>query len=369
MFKRLLGIVKKEFKELIKDKLYLTFVFVIPMVVMFLLGYGLNLDVKHLPVAFLDYDKSKLSREYVDRFINNEYFEIYAFVEDYKIAEHLINLGEIRALIVIPQDFSRKLYKGERAEVQILIDGTYPSRAEVVKGYVTAINTMFNQKLLEKYKTLKFPVEVEVRAWYNPALESKNFIMPGMLVTTLCFYPVFLTSLVVVREREFGSIFNYYTSPARPWEIIFGKALPYVFVSFITYLMLFFITVFIFKAKFIGSFLVLSLASLLYLFCTVGVGLLISTFTKTQITAMLIAFITTVIPTYLYSGFLYPVSSMELSGRIISRFIPATYFLGVVRGIYLKGLPGTYFSENLFNLFLYAFIVYSTTIFKFKKKL
>lgn len=369
MFKRLLGIVKKEFTELIKDKLYLTFVFVVPMIVVFLLGYGLILDVKHLPVAFLDYDRSKLSRNYIDGFINNEYFEMYALVEDYETAEHLINSGKIRALIVIPQDFSRKLYKGEKTEVQILIDGTYPSRAEVIKGYATAINTMFNQKLLENYGTLKFPVEVEIRAWYNPALESKNFIMPGMLVTTLCFYPVLLTSLVVVREKEFGSIFNYYTSPARSWEIVFGKAFPYVFICFITYLMLFSITVFIFKAKFIGNFLVLSLASLFYLFCSVGAGLFISTLTRTQISAMLIAFITTVIPSYLYSGFLYPISSMEFSGRLISKFIPAAYFLGVVRGIYLKGLSATYFLGDLLSLVLYAFVVYSLTILNFKKKL
>uniref|UniRef100_A0A7V6CDX0 ABC transporter permease n=1 Tax=Thermodesulfobacterium geofontis TaxID=1295609 RepID=A0A7V6CDX0_9BACT len=368
MFKRLLGIVKKEFIELIRDKLYLTFVFVVPMVVMFLLGYGLILDVKHLPIAFLDYDKSKLSREYIDGFINNEYFKTYALVENYKTAEHLINSGKIRALIVIPQNFSRKIYKGEKTEVQILIDGTYPSRAEIVKGYVTAINNMFNQKLLENYKILKFPIEVEVRAWYNPALESKNFIMPGELVIILCFFPALLTCLVVVREKELGSILNFYVSPAKSYEIIIGKAIPYLVVSFLSYLILFFITIGIFKTDFKGNFLELSLGSFVYILSTVGLGILISTFTKTQITAMLITFIGTIIPSYLYSGYLYPVSSMGISGQIISKLIPATYFLNIVRGIYLKGLGLSFYFKDFLSLILYTLIVYLLAIWNFKKK-
>jgi len=369
MLTRFFGIVKKEFSELIKDRLYLTFVFFVPLIVLFMLGYGLNFDVKGLPVSFLDYDRSKLSREYINSFVNSEYFKLYALVDNYEEAFHLMYLGLIRAIIVIPQDFSQKLYKGERAEVQILVDGTYPSRAEVVMGYLTAINALFNQKLREGKDDMRPPFEIETRVWYNPGLESKNFIMPGMLVTTLCFYPVILACLLVVREKELGSILNYYASPAKRWEVILGKAIPYVFVSFLTYLLLFLITVFVFKAKFIGNFLVLSLAGILYLFCTVGLGLFISTITKTQITAMLLAFVTTVIPSFLYSGFLYPVSSMEFSGRLISRIIPATYFLDIVRGMYLKGLPISYLLPNLFSLFIYALIVYTATILNFRKRM
>ncbi|HCP09833.1 MAG TPA: ABC transporter permease, partial [Thermodesulfobacterium commune] len=149
------------------------------------------------PVAFLDYDRSKLSRDYIDSFVNSEYFKLYTLVNNYKEAEGLLNSAKVRAVVIIPPDFSQKLYKKEKTEVQVLIDGTYPSRAEVVKGYISTINTLFNQKLLGNQNSLKFPIELEIRAWYNPALESKNFIMPGMLVTTLCFYPVLLSCLVV----------------------------------------------------------------------------------------------------------------------------------------------------------------------------
>lgn len=364
-FRRFLGIVKKEFTELLRDKLYFIFIFVVPVIVMLLLGYGLNLDIKNIPIAFLDHDRSKLSRDYIDSFINSEYFKFVCLVENYEEGENLIRQGKIRALIVIPSDFSRKLYKKEQTEVQILIDGTYPSRAEVLKGYFETINALFNQKLL----VLKLPIEVELKAWFNPGLESKNFLMPGTLVTTLCFYPVLLGCLVIVREKELGSIFNLYCSPVKPWEIVFAKALPYITVSFITYLILFFITVVVFKTKFIGNFWILSLASFFYISCTVGLGILISSFTKTQITAMLIAFVTTVIPSYLYSGFLYPVTGMELSGQVISKFIPATYFLGVVRGIYLKDINITYYKHDLLSLIIYTTIIYLFSILKFKKRI
>lgn len=363
--KRFLGVTKKEFTELLRDRLYLIFIFVVPVMVMVLLGYGLNLDVKHIPIAFLDYDRSKLSRDYIDSFVNSEYFKLFKIVKSYEEGEDLIRQGKIRALIVIPQDFSRKLYKREKAEVQILIDGTYPSRAEVIKGYFETINALFNQKIL----AFMSPIEVELKAWFNPGLESKNFLMPGTLVTTLCFYPVLLGCLVIVREKELGSIFNFYCSPAKPWEIVFAKALPYVVISFLTYLILFFITVVVFKTKFIGNFLILSLASFFYISCTVGLGILISSFTKTQITAMLIAFVTTVIPSYIYSGFLYPVSGMELTGQIISKFIPATYFLEVVRGIYLKGIEINFYKKELLGLMVYTGIVYLLSILKLKKRI
>ncbi len=371
MFKRLLGIAKKEFSELLRDRLYLLFIVVVPVVVMLLIGYGLNFDVKNIPVAFIDYDKSQLSREYIDAFVNSEYFKFYKSAESYGAVDKLIKTGKIRAVIVIPSGFSRKIYKGEKAEVQVLIDGTYPSRAEIIKGYVATINALFNQKLLKRFFPEYMPerqIEVEMRAWYNPALKSKNFIMPGELVVILCFFPALLTCLVVVREKELGSILNFYVSPARPWEIIIGKAIPYLMVSFLTYLILFSITVFLFKTEFKGSFLELSLGSLVYLSTTVGLGILISTFTRTQITAMLLAFVGTIIPSYLYSGYLYPVSSMGLSGQIVSKFVPATYFLEIVRGIYLKGQGISFYLKEFISLLFYSLVVYTLAILKFKKK-
>lgn len=375
MFRRLSAILKKEFRELLRDPLYLTFALVVPVVIIILMGYGLILDVKNIPVSFIDYDRSPLSREYRFSFTNSEYFRFYRLIESYGEAEELIQSGECRIVIVIPPDFSRKLYRGEPAYVQVLIDGSFPMRAEVMKGYVSAINLQFNQKMLNDYADKKgiskvnFPVVAETRAWYNPALESKNFILPGELVTTLMFYSVLLASLIVVREKESGSIFNLYCSPVKPWEVIFGKAVPYVLVSFVTYLLIFALTVGLFKTKFTGSFLFLTLSTIVYLFCTVGIGLFISVLAKTQITAMLIAFLGSIIPSFIFSGYFSPISSMSEEGQLISKTIPASYFMFIVRGVYLKGIGIESFMSELLSLLIYATIVYSLAILSFRKRI
>lgn len=268
MLKRLRAILKKEFRELLRDPLYLTFALIVPVVIIILMGYGLILDVKNIPVSFIDYDRTSLSREFRYSFTNSEYFEFYKLIDSYKDAEELIKSGQCRIVIVIPSDFSRKLYGGHPAEVQALIDGSFPMRAEVMKGYVSAINMQFNERFLKEFayrkgvSQLNYPVSVEMRAWYNPALESKNFILPGEVVTTLMFYSVLLASLIIVREKEAGSIFNLYCSPVKAWEVVFGKAIPYVTVSFVTYLIIFLLTVFLFQTKFIVAFFFLPLQQL-----------------------------------------------------------------------------------------------------------
>lgn len=374
MLRRLLAILKKEFRELFRDPLYLTFAFLVPVVIIILMGYGLILDVKNISVSFIDFDRSKLSREYRYSFTNSEYFRFHKLITSYKEAEELIKSGESRVVVVIPPDFSRKLYGGKPAEVQVLIDGSFPMRAEVMKGYVSAINMQFNQNLIENFlknrgmPLVTLPLSVETRAWYNPSLESKNFILPGELVTTLMFYSVLLASLIVVREKESGSIFNLYCSPVKSWEVVFGKAIPYVTVSFVTYLIIFLLTVGLFQTKFTGSFLFLTFSTVIYLFCTVGIGVFISIVAKTQITAMLIAFLGTIIPSFIYSGYFSPVTSMSETAQIISKAIPASYFMGIVRGVYLKGIGDESFLLEVFSLLVYAAVVYTLAILSFQKR-
>ncbi len=375
MLKRLQGILKKEFRELLRDPLYLTFALIVPVIIIILMGYGLILDVKNIAVSFIDYDRSQLSREYRYAFTNSEYFRFYKLIDSYSEAEELIQSGVCRIVVVIPAGFSKNLYEGKKTDVQVLIDGSFPMRAEVMKGYTAAINNQFNEKLLKSlawkagFSKTNLLLGVETRAWYNPALESKNFILPGEVVTTLMFYSVLLASLIVVREKESGSIFNLYCSPVKPWEIVFGKAIPYIVITFVTYLIFFVLTVGLFKTKFTGSFVVLTLATVIYLACTVGVGVLISIIAKSQITAMLIAFLATVIPSFIYSGYFSPVTSMSEIGQFISKTIPATYFMIIVRGIYLKGFGLESFLSDLLALCIYGVMVYGIAILAFRKRI
>ncbi len=375
MYSRLYAIVRKETREILRDPVYLGLAFVVPLALQLLFGYGLTMDVKNLPVLFHDQDRSALSREYRNAFLNSEYFRLIGLAENPREIDYMLRSGKARVIIEIPPDFSRRLYEGRPAPVQIVVDGSFPSRAEVIKGYVAAINAQFSEKMVSSYLALKgqpvttfFPTSVEGRAWYNPSLESKNFVIPGLLVTTLMFYPALLAALVVVREKESGTIFNLYCSPARPWEVVVAKATPYIGVAFINYVIVFLMSVILFDVRFIGSFALLTTGAFLYITCTIGVGLCVSIISRTQIAAMLIVFLTTMIPAFLFSGFFTPITSQEITGQIISRLVPASYFMGMARGVYLKGLGFSYYLWDLATLTLYAAVVYSLAISLFKKK-
>ena len=377
MLDRVLAITRKETRELLRDPIYLGLAFVAPMVLMLLFGYGLSVDVKHLPIVFVDHDRSVYSREYIDGFIHSEYFDFLGVVDSRDMADEWMKSGRARLVIDIPPDFGRLISGHSPLQVGVTIDGSLPSRAQVMVGYVSAINGLYNQRLLASYLSRRrqgglptaMPVSMETSVWYNPSLESKNFIVPGMQVIVLMLFPAILGSLLVVREREAGTIFNLIASPARRWEILVGKAIPYVTVAFLDYLITFAMCIWLFKVRFIGSFLFLSSAALLYSTCTIGVGLLFSVLTRTQLAAMLITFLATVTPAFNYSGFLAPVASQDEVGQFAARFIPATYFMDMVRGTYLKGLGFDFYWPDLLALGLYTVVVYSLALLFFKKRI
>ena len=366
MLDRSRAIIRKETRELLRDPVYLGMAFVIPVVLMLLFGYGLSMDVKHLPIAFVDHERSPHSRDYIDSFVNSDYFDFIGVLEGPAQAEHWMRSGRARVIIDIPPDFGRKLTSNKATAVGVTVDGSFPTRAGVIIAYVTIINAQTNERLLSRYVSrlggsaqLFAPIQVNTSFWYNPTLESNNMIVPGMLVLILMLFPAILGALVVVREKESGTIFNLYASPVHRWEIILGKAVPYITVAFLDYLIIFAMSILLFQVRFTGSFWVLTSAALLYSICTIGVGLLFSIIMRTQLSAMLVTFLATMTPAFNYSGFLSPVSSMDAQGQFIAHLIPATYFMEVVRGVYLKGLGLGFFWPNLLALTTYTLVVYS----------
>lgn len=366
MLDRTMAVARKELRELWRDPVYLGLAFFIPMLMILLLGYGFSLDVKHLPVVFVDHDRTPYSREYMDAYVHSEYFTLQAVVGSARTAEAWLREGRARVIVDIPPDFGRRLSGGRPATVAVTVDGSFPSRAMVIQGYAEAINALYNQQLLSTWlarlgsSARPGPgVGMALSVWYNPALESKNTIVPGLLVLILMLFPALLGSLVVVRERESGTIFNLFASPVRRGEILAGKALPYVGVAMLNYLLLFAASLWLFHVRFIGSFWLLSLGTLVYAVDTVGIGLLISVLTRSQLAAMLVTFLATITPAFNYSGFMTPVASMDATGRFISRLIPATYFMGMVRGSYLKGLGWGSYWPDLLILVLYGVLIYA----------
>jgi ABC-2 type transport system permease protein len=375
MRSRALAIIRKETREVLRDPIYLVLAIAVPLVVTTLLALGFVLDVKNLPVAFFDEDRSAISRDYMYSFTNSEYFRLVKIAGTADEIDRLIASGEVRAGVIIPPDFSRRLSGGEAADVQVLVDGTFPSRALVASGYIAAIDAQFSARLLSAHlaskglvRTSVVPVSVEGRVWFNPSLETKNSLVPGLMVISLMFYPGLLAALVVVREKERGTIFNLYCSPVSRWEVILGKAVPYVGLAFVVYLLLFALNIFVFDVRFVGSPLVLSAGALLYITASVGFGLLISVFCTTQVAAMLVTFIALMTPSILFSGLMTPVSSMDRSGQAISRLIPASYFISMVRGVFLKGLGFRQLAPDLATLGLFTVVVYAIAILGFRKK-
>jgi ABC-2 type transport system permease protein len=372
---RILAIARKETRQLLRDPVYLGLAFAVPLMLLILLGYQLSVDVKNLPVAVVDRDRSPWSRQYVDGFVNSEYFRLVGRLDTDAEAREWIRAGRARVVLDIPPDFGRRLSSNERVAVGVTIDGSFPSRGQVSLGYVVAVSTLYNQQLLRTWLAQHgrrtgqvWPVEMDLSVWYNPTLESKNFIVPGMLVIVMMIFPPLLSALLVVRERESGTILNLYCSPASRWDVVAGKALPYVAVSFLDFLVIFTSSVWLFQVRFVGSAWLLSAGALLYSICTVGLGLLISTFTRTQLAAMLATFVIAVAPAFTFSGIFVPVASQDAVGRFVARLIPATYFMDVVRGAYLKGGGVTPYLPNLGGLSMYAVVVYTAAWLAFRKR-
>lgn len=373
---RILAIARKETRQLLRDPAYLGLAFVVPLLLLLLLGYQLSLDVKGLSVAVVDHDRSPWSRQYIDGFVHSDYFRLVGLLDGAAPAREWLRSGRARVVIDIPPDFGRRLSAGERASVGVTVDGSFPTRGQIAIGYVEAISTLYNQQLLRAYLAEQggaggqpWPVQMELSVWYNPTLESKNFIVPSMLVVVMMIFPPLLSALLIVRERESGTILNLYCSPVGRWDIVAGKAIPYVAVSFLDYLVIFAASLWLFRVRFVGSALLLSSGALLYSACTVGLGLLISTLTRSQLAAMLATFLLVVTPAFTFSGIFAPLVSQDAVGQVVARLIPATYFMDVVRGNYLKGGAAGPHATNLLALALYTAVVYGAAWLALRKRI
>jgi ABC-2 type transport system permease protein len=373
---RALAIARKETRQLVRDPAYLGLAVVVPLLLILLLGYQLSLDVKGLLVAVVDHDRSPWSRAYIDGIVHSEYFRLVGVLDGPEQGREWIRSGRARVVIDIPPDFGRRLSGGLPVSVGVTVDGSFPTRGQIGAGYVEAISALYNQQLLREYlarhgadDVSPWPVQMELAVWYNPTLESKNFVVPGLLVVILMIFPPLLSALLIVRERESGTILNLYCSPAGRWDILVGKALPYVAVSFFDFLVIFAASIWLFQVRFVGEAWILATGALLYSVCTVGLGLMISASTRSQLAAMLATFLGAVAPAFTFSGIFTPAGSLDAVGRFVSRLIPATYFMDVVRGSYLKGGGLAPYAPSLLVLLLYCGAVYVAAWLALRKRL
>jgi len=365
--RRLWAVACKESVQIFRDIRVLIMAFAIPLILLILFGYAVTLDINNLSLGVYDQDNSQESRELVNSLVQSGYFSMESYAESYQELQSLIEKGKIKIALVIPQDFSGKIKSGDNVEIQTILDGSDANTAIIGSGYLSGALQLFSQKVT--LSDNKPPVEGRIRVWYNQELKSRNFILPGLIAVVMMIIGALLTSLVVAREWERGTMEQLIATPIRSSELIFGKLGPYFLMGMIDLLLAVLLARLLFKVPFRGDYLFMFLVSGIFLLGALGMGMFISILTKSQQLAYQMAMLTSFLPGYLLSGFIFPIFSMPVFLRVLTHIVPARYYIKILQGIFLKGNGFLYLGLEIFLLSLFALLMLILANLIFKKRL
>lgn len=361
------AILYKEFIQLSRDPITLVIMFLIPTIQLIIFGYAIDMDVKHFPTVVYNLDQRAQSRELVNKFKNSQFFDIVDEVySDQDLRKAMIS-GKAKVAIKIPADYSNKLLRKEQSSVLILIDGsdsTVGMRALNVCQAIGLRESLKQKGVRLESKTMS--VDIRPRMLFNPDLKSSNFMVPGLIGIIMQVVTVFLTAFALVREKERGTLEQLLVSPVSRSGLIMGKLIPYALIGFVETLFVIGIMYFIFSVPIAGSFLLLVLLSIIFLFCSLSIGILISTIATNQNQAMQLAFLV-MMPSILLSGFMFPRATMPFGIYLLGYFIPVTYFLEILRGIIIRGAGFEQLWDETLMLTIFWLVLVSITVKRFKK--
>lgn len=368
---------RKEVAEIWRDPYTLGVALILPLVLLILFGYAINTDVRDIRLGVLDYDQSSASREYLRAFTNSGYFQWVLRIRSEQELAEAMDRDQIEVALVIPAGFDRGLTAGQSTSVQTIIDGSYTPFAQVAFSYVTAINAAYNQKIQAAWIDQKTgrrtedsaALTVNTRVRYNPTFKSANFIIPGLFGVILMALPPMLSALAIIREKERGSIQQIFISPTKPIELILGKLIPYGGIAFMEMLIVLAGGLLLFQVPFRGSIALFLGASVIYVLATVSIGLFVSAVVRTQVAAMLLSLVLTVMPSMLFSGFIFPVHTMPIPMQVYTSAFPTRYFIDISRAITLKGQGLETIGSGLAFLFAYAVVMILISALLFKKRI
>jgi ABC-2 type transport system permease protein len=372
---RLLAVARKELLQILRDTRSLGIVVVMPVTLMLLFGYGVNLDLKELPVYVCDQDGSRQSQDLLKRFQASEYFHVVRAVDNVPAIERALDSGQAKIGIVIPWNFSRRLSAGGAVQVQALVDATDDNTGNVLMGYTQGIVQGYSTGiqvdwLRARGLTLQpVPVNVETRTWYNEDLESSAFIIPGVLALVMSVIGAFLTSLTIAREWERGSMEQLISTPVTAMEIMLGKLAPYFVLGMIDVAVCAALAIGWFHVPFRGSYLTLALCSALFMVVVLSLGFFISVVAKNQLAASQISLIITFLPAFLLSGFLFSIEQMPAPLQWITHVFPARYYVTLLKKIFLKGTPAAMLTADLLPLAGFAVLLTLVATRSFHKRL
>lgn len=370
------AIVGKELREIWRDPLSLGLSLLLPLVLLALFAYGLNFDIGRVRLGVYDNDRSASSRDYLASLTASGDLAIWGEAASVADLEGWLDRGSIDAGLIVPPDFERALKERRPAELQALVDGSFPPRAKAVLAQLDAAAAVYSRRLLTdsaraaRSDGMAGPMVVaEPRVWFNPELKSANYIVPGLFSLILMTFTPLLSTLAIVRERERGSIQQILAAPVSPLALILGKAVPYSLLGFVDMLLVLAAGLLWFQVPFRGSLVLFLLASVVFVFCAVGLGLLISTVTRSQVVAILLAIAATVMPSFLFSGFLYPIYSLPVRYQWASLAFPARHFTEISRGLALKGSGLEQLWPHLLALVVFAAVVMLLTVGRFHRRI
>ncbi|NRD22617.1 ABC transporter permease [Winogradskyella litoriviva] len=335
--KRFIGFVKKEFYHIFRDRRSLFILFGMPIAQIMLFGFAITNEINNVDIAILDHSKDTNTEEIINKISASKYFSINQFIDKESDIETIFKKGKIKAVLNFEKDFSKNLIKDYKANIQIVTDATDPNTANTISNYINAILTQYNKELNNKV-AFSYQIVPQTRMVYNPELKSVYMFVPGVMTIILMLVSAMMTSISIAREKELGTMEILLVSPLKPFQVIVGKVFPYIFLSIINAIVIVVLSIFIFKMPVLGSLVLLGLESVLFIITALALGILISTISATQQTAMMISLMGLMLPVILLSGFIFPISSMPLPLQVISNIIPAKWFIIIIKGIMLKGV-------------------------------
>jgi drug efflux transport system permease protein len=373
--RRAWAIARKEFLHVFRDRRSLAMAIAMPMLLLLLYGYALTLDVDNVPMIVWDQSQTSASRDFISRFGGSRYFSIEGYGWNYRELEREIDSGDALLALVVPRDFADQVRAGRPAAVQLIVDGSDSNTATLAVGYADAITQTYSQALsLQEIQrlggpALRSPVDFRPRVWFNPELESRNYIIPGLIAVIMMVIAALLTSQTVAREWERGTMEQLISTPVTGRELILGKLLPYFSIGLLDVLLAVLLGKFLFRVPLRGSVLLLFVSASIFLVGTMALGILISVVAKNQLMANQLAMVVTFVPSFLLSGFVFPIANMPAVIQWITRLVPARYFITLLKGIYLKGVGVDVLAGEGLLLVLYAASTILLAVGIFKKKL
>ncbi len=373
--RRTLAITRKEFLQILRDWRSLVIVAVMPVALTLLFGYGVSLDIKHVPLCVYDREGSRKSQDLLKHFQASEYFAITSVVRDYRQLTHEVQSGACGGAIVIPHDFSKRLNEGGPVGIQAIVDASDNNTANIAIGYTDAILTGYSASLQANwiqargYPRIRAPLTIDARTWFNEDLESRAFILPGVIAIVMSVIGTFLTSLTIAREWEHGTMEQLVSTPVTPFEVITGKLVPYFVIGMIATAMCTAVGVYWFQIPFRGSLLTLFAGRALFLASVLGLGCGISAFARAQLVACQISIVATYMPSFILSGFIFAIDQMPAPIRAITYLVAARYYDSVLKGVFLKGIGLWELRDELLAMAALAAAAGAFAISRFRKRI